>query len=65
VKGSPAANPNEPVLVAGENERINKAKRSAEGIPIDQKTWSLIRGAAKSLGISDTDFDNAAGNLGP
>ena len=65
VKASPAANPDEPVLVAGENERINKAKRSAEGIPIDQKTWSLIRGAAVSLGISETDFDNAAGNLGP
>ena len=65
VKASPAANPDEPVLVAGENERITRARRLADGIPIDQKTWSLIRGAAMSLGISETEFDNAAGNLGP
>lgn len=62
VKASPAADPNAPVLVAGENEQITKAKRSAEGIPIDDKTWTLIRGAALSLGISENAFDTAAGN---
>ncbi len=65
VKASPAANPDEPVLVAGENERITRARRSAEGIPLDAKTFGLIRAAALSVGISAAEFDAAAGNFRP
>ena len=52
VKASPAADPDSPVLVAGEKERITKAKRLAGGIPVDATTWGNLVNAAKSLGIN-------------
>ncbi|MBR0672208.1 malate/lactate/ureidoglycolate dehydrogenase [Roseomonas soli] len=53
VKASPPADPENPVLVAGEKERITKAKRLAEGIPVDATTWGNLVAAARSLGIAD------------
>jgi uncharacterized oxidoreductase len=52
VKASPAADPDNPVLVAGEKERITKATRLAEGIPVDATSWSSLVEAARSLGIN-------------
>jgi len=51
VKSSAAIDPATPVLVAGEPERIARAKREAEGIPIDATTWSEIRDAAAKLQV--------------
>jgi hydroxycarboxylate dehydrogenase B len=51
VKASPPADPALPVLVAGEPELASKAKRMAEGIPIDPTTWEELRGAAKAVGV--------------
>ena len=52
VKASPAADPDNPVLVAGEKERITKAKRLAGGIPVDATTWGNLVEAARSLGVN-------------
>lgn len=52
VRSTPAADPEAPVLIAGEPERIARAKRAAEGIDIDATTWSQIEAAAQSLGIN-------------
>ncbi|MBV8223540.1 MAG: malate/lactate/ureidoglycolate dehydrogenase [Candidatus Eremiobacteraeota bacterium] len=51
VKASPPAKSDEPVLVAGDPERLMRAERIARGIPIDPKTWSDIRAAADALGV--------------
>jgi len=50
VKASPPADPDCPVLVAGEKERLTKARRLAEGIPVDATTWGNLVAAARSLG---------------
>lgn len=50
VKASPPAEPALPVLVAGEPELAMRAKRLAEGIPIDSTTWEQLREAAKAVG---------------
>ncbi len=52
VKASPPANPDEPVLTPGEPERISRAERSANGIPIDDRTWREIVEAARSVGVT-------------
>lgn len=52
VKASPPANPDEPVLVPGEPERISRAERRANGIPIDDRTWREIVEAARSVGVT-------------
>jgi hydroxycarboxylate dehydrogenase B len=54
VKASPPADPALPVLVAGEPELASRAKRIAEGIPVDPTTWEELRGAARSVGV---EFD--------
>jgi len=51
VKASPPAKPGNPVLLPGEIERTARAKRLAEGIPIDDTTWKDLLSAAKSVGI--------------
>ncbi len=52
VKASPAAVPGQPVLMPGEVERRTRARRTAEGIAIDDQTWADIRDAAQSVGIA-------------
>jgi uncharacterized oxidoreductase len=52
VKASPPADPDSPVLVAGDKERATKARRLAEGIPVDPTTWGNLVRAAQGLGIN-------------
>jgi hydroxycarboxylate dehydrogenase B len=52
VKASPPSDPALPVLVAGEPERASRAKRIAEGIPVDPTTWEELRAAAASVGVA-------------
>jgi uncharacterized oxidoreductase len=52
VKASPPATPGQPVLLPGEVERMTRARRLAEGIAIDDKTWTDLIGAAESVGIA-------------
>jgi uncharacterized oxidoreductase len=50
-----------PVQVAGEPERASKARRSAEGVPVDATTWKEILNAAASLGVDPAQVQAAAG----
>ncbi len=52
VKSTEPIDPALPVLIAGEPERIARAKRMAEGIEIDATTWRQIGEAAASVGIT-------------
>jgi uncharacterized oxidoreductase len=50
-----------PVQVAGDAERASKARRSAEGVPVDSTTWSEILAAADKLGVGARQVEQAAG----
>lgn len=50
VKASPPSDPELPVLVAGEPELASRAKRMAEGVPVDPATWEELRTAAAWVG---------------
>lgn len=52
VKGSPPADPSAPVLVAGEPERIERARRLAGGIPVERAEWEQLVAAAASIGVA-------------
>jgi len=52
VKSAAPLDPDLPVLVAGEPERISRAERLAEGIPIDDSTWTQMREAAARLKVN-------------
>jgi uncharacterized oxidoreductase len=60
VKASPPADPQAPVLLAGEPERNMRRRRAADGIPVDAKTWSDIRAAADALGIGARRIEELA-----
>src|SRR6185503_10300618 len=51
VKASPPAIPGQPVLGPGDVERHTRAARLANGVPLDDKTWSDLIEAAQSVGI--------------
>lgn len=56
VKASPAADPDSPVLVAGEPERIKKVDRLTKGIAIDETTWADLQTAAEATGLGGARF---------
>jgi uncharacterized oxidoreductase len=49
------------VLTPGEPERRYALHRMQHGIDVDETTWRNIRAAALSLGVTDQEFDQAAG----
>jgi uncharacterized oxidoreductase len=51
VKASPPAKDTAPVLLPGDIERTTRARRLAEGIPIDDATWADLTAAATSVGV--------------
>jgi uncharacterized oxidoreductase len=52
VKSAKPADPDLPVLVAGEPEQIVRAERIARGIEIDEATWSQLSAIAERYQIS-------------
>jgi uncharacterized oxidoreductase len=52
VRSAAPTDPDLPVLIAGEPERIARAARERDGIEIDATTWSQIEAAAQGLGIN-------------
>jgi uncharacterized oxidoreductase len=52
VKRSPTT-AQQPVMTAGEPERASRAKRLAEGVPIDATSWAEIVAAAGNAGAAD------------
>lgn len=61
VKASPPAPGFEEVLLPGEPERRSRERRQAAGIPIDEKSLADILAAARSLGLTDAELDQALG----
>jgi uncharacterized oxidoreductase len=51
VKASPPADPNAPVLVPGDPERLARDERSRAGITVDATTWEDILQAAEKVGL--------------
>src|SRR5438270_171374 len=41
----------EPVLIPGDPERANRARRLREGVPIDEETWREIAAAARGINV--------------
>lgn len=60
MKSSRATDPDAPVLTAGDPERASTAKRKADGIPVDDTTWSEILGAGESLGLDRVALEGLA-----
>jgi uncharacterized oxidoreductase len=52
VKSAAPADPDLPVLVAGDPERMARAERLAKGIEIDQETWSQLTAIAQRYQIA-------------
>jgi uncharacterized oxidoreductase len=51
VTASPPRRPDEPVLIPGDPERANRARRLKEGVPIDEETWREIAAAARTVNV--------------
>ncbi len=51
VRASPPREGFDGVLIAGEPERAHRARRTAEGVPVDATTWREILDAATKLGV--------------
>ncbi len=61
VQASPPREGYGPVQVAGDAERLSRAKRSADGVPVDSITWQEILDAAAKLGVEARQVGAAAG----
>ena len=61
VQASPAREGYGPVQVAGDAERAQRARRSAEGVSVDATTWQEILDAATTLGVAPAAVNQAAG----
>jgi hydroxycarboxylate dehydrogenase B len=51
VTASPPRKSGEPVLIPGDPERQTRAKRIAEGVPIDDETWREFAEAARGVNV--------------
>lgn len=58
---SPPNAQTEKLMIAGEPERISKAKRLVSGIPVDPTTWGEIIAAGAKVGLAQSDVERAAG----
>ena len=54
---SPPNPQTEKLLIAGQPERISKAKRLVEGVPVDATTWKEILAAGEKAGIKAADVE--------
>jgi uncharacterized oxidoreductase len=51
ITASPPRHPDEPVLIPGDPERLSRAARTKEGVPIDDETWRELTIAARSVNV--------------
>jgi uncharacterized oxidoreductase len=51
ITASPPARPDEPVLIPGDPERLTRAERLANGVPIDDETWRELTTAARAINV--------------
>jgi hydroxycarboxylate dehydrogenase B len=64
VKASPPRDPENPVLVAGEPERRNKAARLAKGVPVEEATWAELIASGRKVNIDIEQFAPGARKMG-
>ena len=62
VKGAAPRNGFDRVRVPGEPEKEAMAKRSAQGIPIDDNSWQAVLDAARQAGVGDDAISTMAGD---
>ncbi len=62
VKASPPAPGVEEVMVPGDPERKARANRTANGIEIDDGSWSQLLEAARGVGLADDEIMRIVGN---
>ncbi len=58
VKASPPATAGGEILMPGEPERRTRARRLAEGLPLDANTLDQLRGAARSVGVPEAEIES-------
>jgi uncharacterized oxidoreductase len=63
VKASPLVAGAERIYAPGEPERVTRAEREANGIPVDPETWRQIHAAALKAGLSQEQADNWSAHL--
>jgi hydroxycarboxylate dehydrogenase B len=51
ITASPPRRTGEPVLIPGDPERANRAKRLKDGVPIDDETWREIVEASRGVNV--------------
>src|SRR6266851_949271 len=51
ITASPPQHPDEPVLIPGDPERISRAARIKNGVPIDDETWRELTLAARGVNV--------------
>ena len=51
ITASPPQNPDEPVLIPGDPERLSRAERIKSGVPVDEETWRELTLAARSVNV--------------
>ncbi|KFF69235.1 hypothetical protein IW01_12490 [Pectobacterium brasiliense] len=56
VRSSTAPDPAQPILIAGESERISQAQRRADGIYLSDQEWQKIVEAGIALGMNPAEF---------
>jgi uncharacterized oxidoreductase len=61
VKASPPREGFSPVQAPGDAERLSKARRSVDGVPVDETTWAEILDAARRLKVDAAAVQAAAG----
>ena len=58
VKSTPPAEPELPVLIAGEPEQLAEDVRRRDGVPIDDTSWQEILNSGVRLGLAPADLQN-------
>src|SRR5262245_4521830 len=51
ITASPPQHPDEPVLIPGDPERLTRAERIKNGVPVDDETWRELVVAARSVNV--------------
>ena len=51
ITASPPRHPDEPVLIPGDPERLMRAERIKNGVPIDDETWRELTVAARGINV--------------
>jgi hydroxycarboxylate dehydrogenase B len=51
ITASPPRNPEEPVLIPGDPERLTRAERIKNGVPVDDETWRELTVAARGVNV--------------